>query len=287
MNFLRSLVLTLLANSGVNIGGRWHDLTGASIIVGTTLLVAAFAQWLHRREPQLPTNANAAPLPRGRSSPLQGVLAACLILVAGVSGFITARHQPFQALSGNEPDLAALLPAAPLGWTATTSDLDQFSGTLHTHNLVERVYSAGPTLESAHVTVYLAYWLPGEAPVSLVDAHTPDACWPGTGWVLKPIPVERAALAVGGRTLPPAECRLFALNNYETHVWFWHLRGGRPLTYVDPYSAVRLLGLALRYGFSTPKDQLFIRVSSNRPWQEIASQPSLQQLFANLKPLGL
>jgi len=43
MNFLRSLLLTLLANSGVSIEGRWHDITGSSIIVGTTLLVAALA----------------------------------------------------------------------------------------------------------------------------------------------------------------------------------------------------------------------------------------------------
>jgi hypothetical protein len=50
MNFLRSLLLTLLANAGVDIEGRWHDLTGASILAGTTILVAAFAFWLHRRE---------------------------------------------------------------------------------------------------------------------------------------------------------------------------------------------------------------------------------------------
>ena len=88
--------------------------------------------------------------------------------------------------------------------------------------------------------------------------------------------------------LSPAECRLFALNRYETHVWYWHLHGGRPITYVDPYSAIRLLGLAWRYGFQLrPQDQLFVRVSSNRPWQEIASEPTLQHFFENLKPFGL
>ncbi|HEY4988423.1 MAG TPA: hypothetical protein VII09_01375, partial [Opitutaceae bacterium] len=70
-------------------------------------------------------------------------------------------------------------------------------------------------------------------------------------------------------------------------VWFWHLYGGRPIAFVDPYSAARLLRLAWHYGFGPPEDQLFVRVSSNRPWQEIASEPALQQFFVNLTPLGL
>jgi hypothetical protein len=102
-----------------------------------------------------------------------------------------------------------------------------------------------------------------------------------------PLPSGRQALGVGGRVLAPAECRLFSHGTFETRVWFWHLYGGRPLTFVDPYSAVRLLGLAWRYGFGHAEDQLFVRVSSDRPWQEIASQPVLRQFFENLKPLGL
>jgi len=216
------------------------------------------------------------------------MVAATLLLAAVSAGLFAVGSQPLQASSGRVPDLAALLPAQPQGWTEqTTPGLDQYSETLHTHALIERVYSAGPTSESAHLTLYLAYWRPGQAPVSLVDAHTPDACWPGTGWEAKPVPSERAALRIGGRVLAPAECRLFSRNAFETHVWFWHLYGGRPLTYVDPYSASRLLGLAWRYGFGRAEDQLFVRVSSNRPWQEIASQPTLRQFFANLEPLGL
>ena len=49
--------------------------------------------------------------------------------------------------------------------------------------------------DGAHVTLYVAYWRPGQAPVSLVDAHTPDACWPGTGWEPRPLASEREALA--------------------------------------------------------------------------------------------
>lgn len=288
MNFLRSLLLTLLANGGVNIEVHWHDLTGGSILVGTTVLVAALALWLRRREAAPPEARGGALVAAEGHSTLQAVLAGGLTLVAGMTCFMVVGGPAPRPGSYHAPDLAAFFPEAPPGWTVqATPNMDDFSGTLQTHDLMERVYSDGPKLENAHLTLYAAYWRPGQAPVTLVDTHTPDACWPGTGWEAEPVSVRRAELWIDGRKLAPAECRLFKLNSFETHVWFWHLYGGRPLTYVDPYSALRLIGQALRYGFGQPQDQLFIRVSSNRPWQEIASQPTLRQFFSNLKPRGL
>ena len=288
MNFLRSLLLTLLANAGISIEGRWHDLTGASILAVTTLLVAGFAFWLRRGEasPE-PAASDAVPDALRPTAALWGVSSG--LLAAGLAAWFVGAH--LQAPVGPEataPDLAALLPPPPPGWTAqSTPHLDQFSDTLKTRSLVERIYLSGPSGDNTQITLYLAYWAPGEAPVSLVDAHTPDACWPGTGWQVEPLPDEQAALDVGGRTLFPAQCRLFSRNGYQTHVWFWHLYGGQPLDFVDPYSARRLLGLTLRYGFRRPADQLFVRVSSNRTWQEIASRPAVLQFFKGLKPLGL
>jgi exosortase len=288
MNFLRSLLLTLLANSGVDIGGRWHDLTGGSIIVVTTLLVAAFALWLHRREPARAAGKPESPAPAARFTLPLGMVGAGLLLSAAMAVCFAAASRPAGDTPGRAPDLEALLPPPPPGWTTqTTPGLDQYSGTLHTHALIERVYSDGNAAGSAHLTLYLAYWNPGQASVSLVDAHTPDFCWPGTGWALEPVPDEKAALGIGGRVLAPAECRLFVHNRLETRVWYWHLYGGRPLAIVDPYSATRLLKLGLRYGFGREGDQLFVRVSSNRPWEEIAAQPTLRQFFGNLRPLGL
>lgn len=287
MNFLRSLLLTLLANSGVSIDGRWHDATGSSIIVVTTLLVAALALWLHSREPERAAAVREDLPPATGRSPIHGMVAATLVLAAAAAGVLVAAT-PSRRIAGTAPDLDALLPPPPPGWTVrTTPDLEQFSDVLRTHALVERVYSDGPSLGNTHVTLYLAYWRPGQAAVSLVDAHTPDACWPGTGWEPAPVANERATLSVGGRTLAPAECRLFSHNAFRAHIWFWHLYGGRPLSYVDPHSAVRLLGLSLRYGFGHAEDQLFVRVSSNRPWEEISSLPALRQFFENLRPLGL
>ena len=288
MNFLRSLILTLVANTGINIEGRWHDLTGALILVGTTVLVTALAFWIHRREP-IPAGDRTEPTPRapGRS-PALGIVTAALLVVAATGGAFAARSQTQPGNEGTAPDLVRLLPDVPAGWSErATPDLEQFSGVLHTHALVEHSYAAGPAAQGERLTLYLAYWLPGEAPVSLVDAHTPDACWPGTGWEPAPVPSERSTLSIDGRVLPPAECRLFIRDGIQTRVWFWHLRGGKPVTYVDPRSALRLLRLAWRYGFTRPEDQLFIRVSSNLPWVDVAAQPVMRQFFGNLEPLGL
>jgi hypothetical protein len=53
------------------------------------------------------------------------------------------------------------------------------------------------------------------------------------------------------------------------------------------YSALEAPRLRLALRVRPPEDQLFIRVSSNRPWQEVAAQPVLRQFFGNLEPLGL
>ena len=49
MNFIRSLTLTLLANSGVKIEGFWHDLTGFSVLGVTAALLVGLALLLERK----------------------------------------------------------------------------------------------------------------------------------------------------------------------------------------------------------------------------------------------
>jgi len=48
MNFFRSLMLTLLANSGVDIAGTWHDATGFAVLGLTAVLLASLALLLER-----------------------------------------------------------------------------------------------------------------------------------------------------------------------------------------------------------------------------------------------
>ena len=286
MNAVRSLILTLLANRGTDIRGLWHDLTGYSIIAVTTALVAALA-WALRS----PGSPEQAPEP-GRDEP-QGALhplafGTGLLAVAGFVGAVALMSRPMDARVVPVPDLERLFPRAPEGWTVEDErDLDQFSDVLRTSTLVRRIYSHGEGRDVEHVTLYVAYWKPGQAPVSVVSAHTPDACWPSSGWTVRPGSSAYGPLVVGTRTLPAAEKRVFEHEGYATSVWYWHLYSGRALEHNNVYSVRGLLELALAYGFRRGGDQLFVLVSSNRPWEKVSQEELVKAFFERLGPLGL
>lgn len=288
MNFLRSLTLTLLANSGVDISGTWHDVTGFAVLGVTAALLGGLAVVLERGTNRNRPEAAAAPLvPTTRTTAPQVALATGLALAAALVALFVFNTRPANRAGATVPNLFALLPDHAAGWQVRTADLYSFSGTLQTEFLAQRNYQrdtpAGPT----EIIIYVAYWQAGQAPVSLVASHTPDACWPGSGWAAVPLREPRIDLVVGGRTIPSAEHRLFEAESRPQHVWFWHLYDGHPLTYRDPYSALELLRMAWRYGFRGGGDQMFIRVSSNRPWAEIADEPLLAEFFAGTRALGL
>lgn len=289
MNFLRSLTLTLLSNAGVDISGRWHDLTGFAVLGVTAVLLAGLAlllQKLERRrtvaEPPASRPLNA---PRRQLLALvgAGVIAIALIVFAAAN----TRTRPQRDAAA--PDLEALLPQSSEGWTVSTADdLFQFRDTLQTDHLAQRTYRRqGTDGRVTEVILYAAYWAPGAAPVSLVASHTPDACWPGSGWTQGKVPEPRVRLTASGRVLPEAEYRLFTYGPVPQHVWYWHLYDGRPIAYRDPYSAIELLRIAWRYGFRHNGDQMFIRISSNRPWAELEREPLLADFASRVQRVGL
>ena len=59
------------------------------------------------------------------------------------------------------------------------------------------------------------------------------------------------------------------------------------INYEDPYSVPALFKLALQYGFRRQGDQFFVRVSSNRPWRDLAAEPVVREIFVNLARVGL
>lgn len=285
MNFLRSLTLTLLANAGVNIAGTWHDATGFAVLGITAALLGGFALLLERG-PSFQTPAPESLIARVTTGS-QIALAAGLAAATALVVVFVLNTRPSVRHDVRVPDLMALLPASAEGWQVTTSDLYEFRGPLQTDHLAQRRYvkSIGP--DRTELTLYVAYWQAGQAPVSLVATHTPDACWPGAGWTALQVDNPRAALTTEGRQLFDAEYRLFKTADYPQHVWFWHLYDGQPILYQDPYSPAALLRIAWRYGFRHDGDQLFVRVSSNRPWSDIAHEPVLAQFFARTRALGL
>ena len=288
MNFFRSLTLTLLANRGVDITGRWHDVTGFAVLGITALILGAIAVLLERGKKRETPRATSTPgLPSTRPPRAQTVLAVGLGCAAVLVGLFVSNTRPSPRADASVPNLFALLPDHAENWQVRTTDLYSFSGTLQTEHLAQRSYRRETPEGPIEIIIYVAYWQAGQAPVSLVASHTPDACWPGSGWSPVTLREPRADLFIGGRTIPSAEHRLFEADQRTQHVWFWHLYNGRPLSYRDPYSAVELLRMAMRYGFRRGGDQFFVRLSSNRPWPEIAHEPLLGEFFARTKSLGL
>ncbi len=295
MNFIRSLTLTLLANSGVDIAGTWHDATGFAVLGVTAVVLGGLALLLERGEkvPAIPAPAATTPPspgsgapPVGGKFPLAALTAGLALAVALLTAFtLNTRSSPRRGAP--IPDLRAILPAATPGWVVANTDLYEFRDTLHTDHLAQRTYHKITPTGPVRIIIYLAYWQPGQAPVSLVASHTPDACWPGSGWAPQKVDQPRAQLVVDRRALATAEYRFFKLGEEPEFVWFWHLYDGRPINYRDPYSASALLRIALRYGFRHDGDQLFVRVSCNRPWSEIEHEPLLAQFFARTQALGL
>lgn len=290
MNFIRSLLLTLLANAGIDIAGTWHDVTGFAVLAITAACLATLACLLDRLSaPSAPPSSASSSLPVSPAlSVAQKPLAFGFVLVVALAAFFYVNTRPSERLHEPVPDLAAVLPEALPGWRVDTSrDLYQFSDTLRTEHLAQRTY-VRPAVDGVdQITIYLAYWRPGQAPVSLVASHTPDACWPGSGWTATPSANTRETLSLPSRSLAAAESRFFKNGQFPQHVWFWHLHDGRPIRYNDPYSPTELLNIALRYGFTQEGDQLFVRVSSNRPWSTLADEPLLTEVFSRLQPLGL
>ena len=149
------------------------------------------------------------------------------------------------------------------------------------------MYVRGRGVDQVQITFNLAYWQPGQASVTLVAAHTPDACWPGAGWQERATPNPHLGLQAGDRQLAPAEARLFTYAHYPQYVWFWHLYDGRSIPYQNPYSLRELASIAWHYGFRRGGDQMFISVASNLPWPAIAHEPLVRDFFAHTLPLGL
>lgn len=289
MNIIRSLGLTLMANAGVDIGGKWHDLTGFAVLGVTAVILGALALWLEEPQPEAPdaVATHAAPAPRP-----WGILGAYSLATLMVVFFVFNTHGPVEK-AGPPPDLQAILPVKHAGWDMVrTEDLYRFTPILETEVLLQRTYVRHKRTDEGgerpvQVTVYMAYWAPGQVPVSLVAAHTPDACWPGGGWITQPLQPAPSPFLVAGRALPAPEYRSFTNGGYLQNVWYWHLYDGRSITQGDPRSAFALLKLAWRYGFRTAGEQMFVRVSSNRPWDEIRDDPLLVGILEKLEPFGL
>jgi hypothetical protein len=218
------------------------------------------------------------------------VLLSGLLLSGALAVFFFAVTRPTQEPRSAIPDIESLLPPSSEGWQVySDADMQRFGEVLQTHSLVQRQYQKPhPDGGRIEMTVYIGYWAPGQSTPSQVALHTPDGCWPGAGWIRVPSQTTSMDLSSALRTLPSAEFRLFKSPSGSVEkVWYWHLYGGKPIEQLNPYSIPQLLRMALRFGLHRNSDQFFIRISSNRDWEDLSREPLLNDILQRLQTHGL
>lgn len=202
----------------------------------------------------------------------------------------------------NARSLAKRLPETLAGGSvrdepiAATEEMKKAVGELLNFNDgLFRIYQ----LPDIRVSVYVAWWEAGRMSPRLVATHTPDVCWPGNGWVRDRSAEDRDRTPDGGRPalqdmlrakgFAEGQCRVFLMQDKPEYVVFWHKVGGEMLSYGTGYAPPwwAWLDEMWRGGLNLRKEQLFVRISSDKPLFGIWTQPETAPLRQALLDLGL
>jgi hypothetical protein len=198
--------------------------------------------------------------------------------------------------------LEDVVPRQLLGWQVedlplaeTKAARENIHSVLNYDQVVQRVF----VKDGVQVLVYVAYWKPGR--VSLVDAgsHNPDSCWVLAGCER----LDRShavAAAVDRRDLLPYEHGEYRTPaGVRIQAMFWHLVNGRPNRYEEQevgwstgfegrIDRLRLVAKDFKErGLDQRSEQMFVRISSNKPMKELLADPDVRFLFSRLGRLGI
>jgi hypothetical protein len=213
--------------------------------------------------------------------------------------FVFAFFVPVAESTLKKP-LQELLPEEIPGWdsyevplSSTPTGEERVLDVLSLNDYFSREYVRGDT----RVMVYVAYWLPGSEPYSSVAIHNPDSCWVIAGWDIKERQSARTGQLAGCR-LKQHEWGIYEKNGQETYVMFWHLLGGEPNEHIEKmvwtqsgidsfkrqfYFIFNIYQMGLDLG----KEQLFVRLSSNKPFEELEDDPHFKKIIDSLLVLGI
>jgi hypothetical protein len=155
--------------------------------------------------------------------------------------------------------------------------------TLQYNEAVLATYSNGPQ----RVSIYIAYWKPGRMSHRLIAGHTPDVCWVGSGWKCTAQATNRTLKLRGSVTMQSAEERTMELRGRKEIVLFWHVVGGKVLSYDDafpPWHA--FISDCWKKGLHQREEQFFIRISSPEPVAKWWDAEPVQAVIERLGVLG-
>lgn len=186
------------------------------------------------------------------------------------------------------------MPLSLSGWQAHDEPLGdtellkgQVATVLNYDDYIFRIFTHG----TAHLGVYVAYWRRDRMPVSRVASHTPDRCWTETGWTCESMKFNESWSFNGGR-LQPAQRRVFiSPTNVRENVVFWHLINGRAFDFGERFTGFTHPGKWIRdtlsYAALGSEEQYFIRLTSDRPFEELRGDVGWEELLLALAKLGL
>ncbi|HKK18403.1 MAG TPA: exosortase-associated EpsI family protein [Opitutales bacterium] len=199
-----------------------------------------------------------------------------------------------------ERSLEELLPQHIPGWQSTNVPLSQTPegeervlAVLDLDDVFCRQYTKGDT----EIMVYVAYWYPGSEPYSSVAIHNPDSCWVIAGWDVLERESNRSR-KMAGYPLKEHEWGVYRKDGNEVYVIFWHLLGGEPNKHIknmiwtssgwDSFKRqFYFIYNMYQMGFDLGQDQLFVRISSNKPFEQIEESGELDEILSALDGLGL
>jgi hypothetical protein len=162
---------------------------------------------------------------------------------------------------------------------------------LNYSDAIFRVYKS-PRFE---LGVYLAYWEPGRMSHRLVAGHTPDICWVGSGWK-RTERIHNYAFsfpAPGGDAreirLAPAQYGVYEVSTQRQHVFFWHVVGDRLEVNMhgDKPKWNAFLSDLVEYGFEQRAEQYFVRISCDKPFEEIRNDSLFRSILLAVSKYGL
>lgn len=191
--------------------------------------------------------------------------------------------------------LVERVPRTLAGWSARDEPLGPNEVT---RTAVEKVLNYDDYVfrlfekDGKQIGVYVAYWAAGRMPLQKVASHTPDRCWTENGWRCEDMRFAEP-VGAGDMRLMSAQWRRFTPPSgaAQQYVVYWHLVGDRLYDYGTRFNArpdlVKWWRDTLEYAFSGSEAQYFIRITSNRPFDEFARESAWAELVEALAKLGL
>lgn len=187
----------------------------------------------------------------------------------------------------------------PPGWLSRTlpfGDTEvanrEIESVLRFSDAAFRSYKGG----GLEVEVYMAYWEPGKMDPWIVSLHTPDTCWVLSGCEELYRDNNWSSEFVALQTNHPGRMRRYRLpTGGDVEVVYWHLYGGVPSGLPIPTDQNRLLARMreLRTTLTNTqwgriqREQVFIRISTNRTLREVAESDLWPFIESSLAPTGL